>query len=81
MLEFVTIISLIFFDEPYVFQNTGKSVYNFKTMEECEDRLFKWYRELGGELERGEMDEIIWTPVTNHRRYCVKIEINKSDLK
>ena len=86
MIEFVTVITLILMDGnvqkvPYVAQNTGNFKYNFKTIQECEDRLFKWYRDLGGELERGEEGEIIWKPLTDHHRYCVKIEINENDLK
>lgn len=78
MIEFVTIITVMMLpDVPDIRQDAGKYVFN--TVEECEEKLFDWYRSSGGEIVRRYSGEIVYN-ISNYYRTCTIIQIDQGDL-
>ena len=79
MIELVTIITVIMLPEvPDIRQEAGQ--YTYKTVQECEEQLFDWYRSSGGELVRRGSGEIVWN-FSKIYHTCTVIQFEESDLK
>ena len=75
----MTIITVMMLPEvPDIRQDVGQ--YTYKTVQECEEKLFDWYRSNGGELVRRSSGEIVWN-LSNYYRTCTVIQVEESDLK
>jgi hypothetical protein len=78
-MELVTIITVMMFpDVPDIRQDVGQ--YTFQTVEECERKLFDWYRANGGEIIRRSNGEIIYN-ISNYFRTCTVIQFDEANLK